>query len=287
MKMVESWNSLMIQKNDKASKVIEKGLTALSLALRQFLDKHIELERTARVANLLLKSGASKNNQIFKEIAEDCSTQQKNDGGWVGIEDSAWSVAFLKEYEEYSQDCKRGLDWIKEQQLKSGGWGKTNRDFGRIPVTGVVLYLLPELSNKDNLSWLSDEWKRESSINPKLTYKGAFTLMAFKRTSYQFVDINLFENTLSWLASEQNKDYGWGPCKGHPVGSTPFCTGVALTGLLQYPDKIDRNLIANGLKWIEKNQLEDGLWSDHYIEEGSAWSFYALTEGYKFLKERQ
>jgi len=41
------------------------------------------------------------------------------------------------------------------------------------------------------------------------------------------------------------------------------------------------------LKWIKRNQLGDGLWADHYIEEGSAWCFYALTEGYKFLKGSQ
>ena len=60
-----------------------------------------------------------------------------------------------------------------------------------------------------------------------------------------------------------------------------------MTGLLQYPNRIDPKVITKGLKWIEKNQLQDGLWPDHYIEEGSIWSFYALTEGYKLLKERQ
>jgi len=67
------------------------------------------------------------------------------------------------------------------------------------------------------------------------------------------------------------------------VGSTSFCTGVVIRALLEYPDRIDLNVIANGLEWIEKNQLEEGLWPDHYIEEGSAWAFYALAGGYKFL----
>ncbi|HEC65715.1 MAG TPA: hypothetical protein ENI23_10490, partial [bacterium] len=201
------------------------------------------------------------------------------------VEDSIWCVAFLKNFNECSREYKIGLHWLKEQKLKEGVWGKTKRDIGRIPITGLLLYLLPELSTVDSLKWLESEWTREFGLNPKLTYKSAFTLMASKKNDYQFSDSHLFNDTVNWLQSQQNEDYGWGCCQGHPVGSTPFCTGVAITGLLQYPDRIDPNVIVNGLKWIEKNQLEEGLWPDHYIEEGSVWTFYALTEGYKFLKE--
>ena len=275
----------MSQNNNKTYQVaIQKGLSALFLTLRQYLVKHIEPERIVRVAVLLKLSGVNQNNSVFQEIAKRCLTEQKDDGGWIGVEDSVWCVAFLEDFEEYSKAYKNGLIWLNNQKLKNEGWGKIKRDIGRIPITGLLLYLLPELSNVDSLKWLESEWKREFSLNPKLTYKSAFTLMAFKRNDYQFLDSYLFNDTLDWLIFQQNEDYGWGCCQGHPVGSTPFCTGVAITGLLQYPDKIDPNVIVNGLKWIEKNQLEEGLWPDHYIEEGSGWAFYALTEGYKFLK---
>ena len=271
----------------KVQTTIKNGLPALFLTLRQYVEKEIELERVMRVSVLLARSGVHKNNSVFKEIEKNCLRDQKADGGWIGVEDSIWSVAFLKEFGLYSKTYEHGLNWLKNQELESGGWGKTNRDFGRIPITGLLLYLLPELSTKQSLEWLENEWKREFLRNPKLTYKGAFSLMALKSTSSKFADSALFDKTVEWLASQQNEDYGWGPCKAHPVGSTPFYTGVALTGLLQYPNMINYNVIVNGLKWIEKNQLEDGLWPDHYIEEGSIWSFYALTKGYKFLKERQ
>ncbi|MBE3135842.1 MAG: terpene cyclase/mutase family protein [Thermoplasmata archaeon] len=263
---------------------IQKGLAALFVTLKQYLEKQIELERIIKVSLLLIKSGVNQNNSIFQEIVRRCLTQQKEDGGWIGVEDSLWCVAFLKEFEEYSQEYRRGLEWLKKQKLKNGSWGKTDRDIGRIPLTGILLYLLPELSNKESLKWLESEWKKEFSINPKLTYKSAFTLMTLKSNNYHFADSNFFDDTLDWLESQQNEDYGWGPCKGQPIGSTPFYTGVAIIGLLQYPDRINRNVIANGLKWIEKKQLEDGLWPDHYIEEGSIWSLFALTEGYKLLK---
>jgi hypothetical protein len=266
---------------------IQKGLAALFLILKQYLDKQIELERIVRVAVLLKKSGVNQNNSIFLEIAKRCLAEQKDDGGWIGVEDTVWCVAFLKGYEEYSREYKKGLEWLKLQRLENGGWGKIDRDIGRIPIMGTLLYLLPELSDTKGLSWLEREWKREFGSDPKLTYKAAFTLMAFRSCDRQFNDTRMFSDTTDWLACQQNDDFGWGPFRGQPVGSTPFNTGVVITGLLQYPEKIDPKVIADGIKWIEKNQLDEGLWPDHYIEEGSAWVFYALTEGYKFLRGRR
>jgi hypothetical protein len=96
--------------------------------------------------------------------------------------------------------------------------------------------------------------------------------MAFRSCESRFGDHQLFSDTVDWLSHQQNEDSGFGPFRGQPIGSTPFNTGVAITGLLQYPEKAERTTIANGIKWIEENQLDDGLWPDHYIEEGSAWA---------------
>lgn len=265
---------------------IQKGLAALFLVLRQYLEKQIELERIVRVAVLLKISGVNQNNSIFQEIAKRCVAEQKDDGGWIGVEDSLWCLTFLKEFQEHSNVYEKGLNWLEKQKLGNGAWGKTERDIGRIPITGTLLYLLPELSDKEGLRWLETEWKREFGLNPKLTYKSAFTLMASKNNGYKFNDSQLFKDTMDWLISQQNEDYGWGNFKGQPVGSTPFCTGVAITGLLQYSEKIEPEIITKGLKWIIEHQLDEGLWPDHYIEEGSAWTFHALTQGYKFLKEK-
>lgn len=261
---------------------IQLGVTALVLILKQYLEKQIELERIVRVAVLLKKNGVNQNNFIYQKIIKRCLNEQKDDGGWIGVEDSIWCTAFLKNYEEYSQSYNNGLKWLKTQQLQNGEWGKTDRDIGRIPITGTLLYLLPELSNSNNITWLKDKWKVDFNLNPKLTYKGAFALMAFKKSNHSH-NMNFLQNILNWLSFEQNDDYGWGYFHEHPMGSNPFSTGVAITGLLQYPDKINKNIINNGLQWIIKNQLKEGLWSDHYIEEGSIWVFNALSEGYKFL----
>jgi len=147
---------------------------------------------------------------------------------------------------------------------------------------------LLELSNPGNLKWLENEWKKEFNLDPKLTYKCAFTLMAFNKNKYQFDSGHLFSDSLDWLISQQNDDYGFGPWKRHSMGSDPWCTGISLIGLLQHPDKVPKQVIYNCLEWLKEKQLPNGLWSYHYIEEGSIWALYALTEGYRFLyRERK
>jgi squalene cyclase len=146
-----------------------------------------------------------------------------------------------------------------------------------------MLYLLPQLSSKSSLEWLERQWILERKFDPKLTYKAAFTLMAFKKNNDQPSDQRLISETVGWLASQQGDDFGWGPCKRHPVGSTPYCTGVALIGLLQHPELVSPRVFENALKWLAQNQLTEGLWSDHYIEEGSSWAFFALTQTMAYL----
>ena len=263
---------------------VNRSLGSLLVLLTDFVEKQMELERLLKVAFLLLRSGVRTDNSVFAEVAKRCLIEQKADGGFIDVEDSAWAVAFLKRYPELVDEYKHGLIWLRQRQLESGGWGKNERDTGRIPITGVLLYLLPELANIKSLRWIEKAWKEDYIQQPALTYKAAFSFMALKTTNSMFSDQTLFKDTEKWLESQQNDDLGWGPWRGHPVGSSPFCTGVALVGLLQYPNLVDKQVIVNGLEWIQKKQLPGGLWSDHYIEEGSAWCFYALTEGYRFLK---
>jgi hypothetical protein len=56
-----------------------------------------------------------------------------------------------------------------------------------------------------------------------------------------------------------------------------------LVSLLHYSDELPQKVLLNGLEWIKKKQLPNGLWAYHYIEDGSSWTLYALTMGYNFL----
>ncbi|MCZ7384501.1 MAG: hypothetical protein O8C63_07105 [Candidatus Methanoperedens sp.] len=258
--------------------LIQKGSRALLNIIDEFLAKGIELERVCRVAVLLCQGGLNKNNLIFQRLADRCALEQKNDGGWLGVVDTMWCASFLELYEEYSESAKAALTWLLEQRHTDGGWGQTERDIGRITVTGQLLYFLPQLASKSSLNWLEDKWRQELEINPRLTYKGAFTLMAFKRNNYIPTDSQLISQTIQWLESEQNDDFGWGPWKEQPTGSNPFCTGAAIVGLSQYHNEINPEVLISGAKWLSDNQLKNGLWAYHYIEDGSSWAFLAYTK---------
>ena len=112
-----------IYRNNEIS--IKKGLISLFLTLEQYLKKQIELGRIVKVAVLLIKSGVNKNNSIFQTIAKRCLNEQKDDGGWIDVEDSLWCIAFLKEFKKYFKEYKHGLDWLNKQKNINGGWGKT------------------------------------------------------------------------------------------------------------------------------------------------------------------
>ena len=270
----------MIPKYEVSSGSIQKGAIALLRVLQDFSRKGIELERICRVAALLCQGGIYENSSLFEAIANRCVAEQKNDGGWVGVEDSLWCVAFLKNYEEHNHAYASGLDWLKKQRSTNGGWGYSHRDIGRIPMTGLLLYLLPELSSNESCNWLENEWKKEFVSSPKLTYKCAFAIMGLIKSKYQLTDNKLLDISLEWLASQQNDDKGFSPWKNHPVGSNPWCTGISIVGLLQNPISGVNKAVSSGMKWLEATQLPDGLWPYHYIEEGSAWALLSLIKGY-------
>lgn len=257
---------------------IKRGLAGLIHLIEELLDKEIELERICRVAVLLHKSGVNPNNSIFHKLRVRCVSAQKGDGGWLSIVETIWCVAYLYMFKESYPQIKQAIYWLKEQSHNDGSWGRTKRDIGRIPVTALLLFLIPVLVSENSLLWLEKEWRRECNLGFPSTYKSAFSLMAFSKNNYQPFNSKIITRIIQWLESEQNDDFGWGPFKNHPVGSTTFCTGVALSGLFQYPDKVNPRVFQNGLEWLKSNQLPIGLWADHYIDEGSAWSFFALSK---------
>jgi len=263
---------------------IHRSVISLSQITRDFLRKEIELSRICRIAVLLKKSGVDSDNILFHKLVKKCTDMQRSDGGWTDVIETMWCATLLNIYSEFSDYVEKALKWLRNQSCNDGGWGKSIRDCGRIPVTGLLLYLLPQLSSDENLKWLENKWRQEQKREPCLTYKAAFAMMAFNKNNYQPGNYDLISKTICWLIDHQNDDGGWGPWKGHPVGSDPWCTGISIVGLLQYPDKIPKISLEKAIKWLIKNQLPNGLWSYHYIEEGSSWALHALVIGYSFLR---
>jgi len=257
-------------------KYVLKTAASLKNMIIEMNAKNIELKRITKTSSLLLMSGISKNS-IPQQVVSRCLNEQKDDGGWVSIVDTMWNVFFLKKLDEvvYSQNIQMGLDYLISQQNTDGLWGRSQRDISRIPVSGILLYLLPELANQESLYLLEQLWKSEKN---SLTYKAAYTLMAFNRNNYMPREKDLIFDTIQWLIENQKDDGGYSPWKLHPVDSDVYCTSLAGMGLLQYQEMVDPQIFQRIFAWLIRNQLSSGIWKFHEIEDGASWGLLALVE---------
>ncbi|HHY95716.1 MAG TPA: terpene cyclase/mutase family protein [Firmicutes bacterium] len=169
-------------------------------------------------------------------------------------------------------------------QHSDGGWGLSGRDDSRIPTTSLAVTLLPSLANQAAMRWLIQEWERDLRSKVKLTYKGGFLLMALAAHRDLLPAPQLVEQTIEYLAAEQNLDGGFGPWRGHPIGSDPWSTGITLVGLTSWPEAVDARLIQRAVSWLCDTQLESGLWAYHFIDEGSAYAYWGLSRAVEYLE---
>lgn len=263
----------------KNSNLIDVGKTALTLMVLAY--KLIESRRTSFVFSIMKKSGVLRTNESFfsKFIGK-----QNRDGGWSDVDETTLLSFLIKDFPDLKPNYNRALNWLRTQKIENAAWGRTQRDIPRIPITGFVLTLLPELADNASLAWLEKEWDKDLHSETRLTYKGAFTLMAFASTGFKPQNPSLITDTIEYLISEQNEDGGFAPWKGHPIGSEPWSTGIDLIGLLSFPELVKPKIIEKTLEWLAKNQLPNGLWPCHYIEEGSSYCYWGAVEALKYLK---
>jgi len=264
---------------------IQHSVIALIRVFRDFLNKNIELARICRLAVLLKESGVNPGSDLYKKLALLCIEMQKDDGGWSDVLESIWCILLLNIFDEFPDPIKKAYKWLSGQSNDNGGWGNSIRDSARIPNTGLLLYFLPQLSSSKHINWLENKWIDEFKLQPCLTYKAAFTLLALRKNKYNINNQDIITNALQWLCTQQNSDGGWGPWKEHPIGSDPWCTGICMVAIQEYQNKISQQVLANALKWLLENQLPNGLWRYHYIEEGSCWALYSLVRGYRLLND--
>lgn len=237
--------------------------------------KQLDLKRICKTASLLLASGLSQNS-IPHEITERCISEQQNDGGWIGVVDTMWNAFFLKSLNDrnFDEPVQKALDYIRLQENRKGLWGRSQRDISRIPVTGALFFLFPQLASPEKLALLEDLWSLEKK---SLTYKAAYTLMGFRSTGYSPKAPTLINDTVFWLRDAQREDGGYAPWKDHPAASDIFCTSVALMGLLQYPVKESPEVMEKSFQWILRTRTPQGIWPFHEIEDGASWGLLALS----------
>ena len=245
--------------------------------------KKIEISRITKTCALLLMSGLSKH-EINPLILQHCLHSQWSDGGFVGNTDTIWNVKLLEYFPEFKEERTKAIAWLIADNGKEPGFGRSKRDMHRIPVTGLALYLLPELSNDSDLRWLEDTWISEQN---SLTYKAAYTLLAFQKCNYLPQHELLVPETRRWLLSQQHNDGGFAPWLNHPVGTNVYCTAVAMLALMC--DESNENCCAaveRAYAYLCATQLNSGIWPYHEIEDGAAWGLLALSEGEQFLGDQ-
>lgn len=250
-------------------------ISAVSLTnmLGEMYRKGLELKRMTKAAALLSMMGYLPP-AVFSAIKNRCVETQYPDGGWVAVVDAMWNLAFLQRFNPSgcAENIRNGYAYL-ESNTSGEIWGRSKRDFARIPVTGTMLYLHTNLASGARLQALERLWLSERN---SLTYKAAYTLMAFSRNSYEPESKDIIKETVSWLASNQRPDGSFAPWKDHPVASDTYCTAIALLGLLSYPELVQEDVSVSAAQWLLDTQLKSGVWPCHEIDDGSAWAAYAL-----------
>lgn len=264
-------------------------ITAIRLAdfVRSALIENIESKRISLCSLSLILPSSSVKGRIFNQLPEYIVNRQQNDGGWIDVEETFLAIKILSIVgNNFGFQMTKGNNWLLSQRNNDGGWGRTNRDISRIPITGLLLHFLPELSDQKTANWMKKEWQNDLAGATRLTYKGAFFLLGLSASRVSIDDCALIKDTYSFIHDEQNTDGGFGPWKDHPIGSESWSTGIVLLGLLSYPELVKRDVIEKAVNWLAENQLPNGLWAYHYIEEGSAYAYWGLVEALKYLARK-
>jgi len=206
------------------------------------------------------------------------------DGGWSDPEETAWAAGVIR---ALKGDKDAGLaaakSWLKSERKAGGGWGRHPRDMARIPITGLISALVPEVIEQRDMDWMRSEWQRDFEGPVRLSYKGGFFLLGTPRNQ----ENALVFRTIEHLAKDQNEDGGFGPWKGHPIGSDPWSTGVVLWGLSRWIKHVDPVVIEKALEWLRKTQLPSGYWPYHYLDDGTSLALIGAVSAMKALATKE
>lgn len=279
--------SMDTQMDSLQIKMLIQATQPLARFVQQGVHQQLEPVRVARSGYALLSSGCSSHAPFpGTSLASYLTEKQQTDGGWADVEETLWCMGYLTAFgNRYDTELAKGRNWLASVQLPCGAWGKSERDQPRIPVTSLASILAPETIGKPGLEWLANQWEADSNSPVRLTYKGAFFLLSQGHDQAPDVD-DLVDRTLDYLCSEQEQNGGFGPWREHPLGSDPWTTGVVLWGLSQFGEKMPRGIIEKAVLWLQKNQLPNGLWPYHYLDDGTAMVLIGLSKVTPFITEQ-
>jgi len=266
---------------------IDQVINSTCIWLGKFASESVsrlqEVKRISRSLKALIDAGVSLSNDRFHHAVDYLLDKQKGDGGWISVEESAWSIAVLKNVLQKEDAVGRGCEYLEKIRHVAGGWGQTERDISRIPTTALICELVPELFDKRAIDWISQEWRKDLKSPVQLSYKAGFFLLAAGNKK-EWIDSDLAEKTIEYLSQDQNDDGGFAPWKNHPIGSDPWSTGVVLWGLSKWDDRVDRQIFEKALTWLKQSQLPSGVWPYHYLDDGASMAILGIIGAQKALR---
>ncbi len=263
-----------------------QAVVALGRFLREGVQRRLDAVRLARAACALLNAGVSPASPFLAGILARCvASHQRHDGGWRDVEETAWCVGYLVALgDSQARQRDRAEMWLRSQQLGSGGWGRTARDRARLPIVGLIAAMAPDLVDARTVQWAIEEWQRDLEGPAQLTYKAGFFLLTQSLPKMP-TDVTLVGRTIAYLVEQQETDGGFGPWKGHPTGSDPWSTGAVLWGLSRFAERVPPRLFELGADWLVREQLPDGHWPYHYLDEGTSMALIGASSILPFLRK--
>lgn len=259
---------------------ISSSTKALLIFISQLLSRKGELGRVAQIVTALSLAGINVKSDLIQRAAGYVKDMKYPDGGWSDPEETAWAIGAIRGLgDEKKVLTQSAIEWLHAVRHQDGGWGLHPRDKARIRITALISELVPDVITEKDTQWLAQEWQNDFSGSVRLSYKAGFFLLAISNMP----EDDLIARTIDHLFDDQNEDGGFGPWKGHPIGSDPWSTGVVLWGLSKWVEKVDKKVIEKAIDWLRKSQLPNGYWPYHYLDDGTSMALIGAVAALKAL----
>ncbi len=212
----------------------------------------------------------------------------------------------------------RGIEWMLGMQGSDGGWGAFDRDNNRQIINQIPFSDLKSLLDPSTPDVTAHVMEALGAAHFDLQSKPIQKALRFLRTTQEEngswfgrwgvnyiygtgavlsalhvlgVDMNqdYIQKSRNWLLSLQNADGGWGEsCASYdvnhyvPLGySTASQTAWAILALLACPPE-DATPLEEGVRYLLKNQTEDGEWKEpEWTGTGFPKHFYLRYDYYR------